>query len=162
MHDCSCITLRQSWKSEANSEIKRDVKELYAWMLVSKVNVVSMSQNRRCECSISLYFMKIKQSLHFRRIHYAIVWATVELTPWVHRNTRWDRTSMVVRPRKIDLHCFVEWFSRLFYNYVLNISVIQCIPFEKQLHVPGFMYHSSWDRGRFVKNFRFDTIRSIT
>ncbi len=41
--------------------------------------------------------------------------------------------------------------------YVLNISVIQCVHFKKQLNVGSW-----WDRGRFMKNFRFNTICNIT
>ncbi len=38
------------------------------------------------------------------------------------------RPCMVVWLQKINSHCFVEWFNWLFYNnYVLNMSVIQCI-----------------------------------
>ncbi len=66
---------------------------------------------------------------------------------------------MVVQLQKIDFHCFVKGFNRLFYNYVLNISVIQSIYFNEPLyvHVSGF----SCDRGRFMKNFRFGTSYSI-
>ena len=52
--------------------------------------------------------------------------------PSLTKQLRWGRPCMVVRFKKIDFHCAVEWFNLLVY-YVLNISVIQCIHFKKQL-----------------------------
>ena len=67
---------------------------------------------------------------------------------------------MVFRLQKIDFHCFVEWFNRLFYNnFVLNSFVMQYINYILKT---SLMYGSSWDRCRFMKNFRFDTICNIT
>ena len=52
-----------------------------------------------------------------------------------------------------------DWFSlfcRMILQYVLNISVIQCEHFKKQINV----YGSSWDRGCFM-NFRLNIKNSM-
>ncbi len=70
----------------------------------------------------------------------------------------WGRPSMVDHHQKIDFHCFVEWFNRLSYSMFLHINVIQSIHFKKQLN--NVWYFLS--KGRFMENFRFDTICNIT
>ena len=42
---------------------------------------------------------------------------------------------MVVQLQEIDFHVLQNDVNLLFYNYVLNISVIQCIHFKQQLEI---------------------------
>ena len=78
-----------------------------------------------------------------------LYWCTLKINIW-------SRPFMVLRFQKKDFHCFVEWFKQLFYNYVVNISVIQCIYLKNSL-----MYGSFWDSCHLIKNFRFDIICDI-
>ncbi len=55
---------------------------------------------------------------------------------------------MVIRLQKIDIHCFTDDFNRIFglkYQSIYNLK-------------SSFVYSSSRDGVRFMKNFSFDTI----
>ncbi len=65
------------------------------------------------------------------------------------------RLAMVIQLQKIDFHCFAELF-----NYFTVCFEHQCDAMHA-LKI-GFKFGSSLDGGRFMKNFRFDTICNIT
>ena len=50
--------------------------------------------------------------------------------------TCFDEMSKSFDPKKVDIHCFIEWLNRFFYNMFLTC----------------FMY--SWDSGRFMNTKR--------
>ncbi len=65
---------------------------------------------------------------------------SIDKSLWIAYNHHKVGSNMFnSKVQKIEFHCFVEWFNWLFYNNVLNISVIQCMQFKKQLNVWYFL-----------------------
>ena len=50
---------------------------------------------------------------------------------------KWGRPCMIIQLKKINFHCFVEWFIWLFANCILIVSVIQGIYFKISLMCGG-------------------------